>query len=322
MLAALPLPLLAWWWLPPARAATAAALKLPQAETRVHAVPAVARSMRGRGFDFVAFIAWALLCIAAARPQTLGPVEAPPQTGRDLMLAVDLSGSMEAPDMELGGRQVERLTAAKAVLADFLDRRASDRIGLIVFGQRAYAITPLTRDRDSVRRQLRDAMVGMAGRETAIGDAIGLAVKRLRAQPAEHRVLILLTDGDNTAGTLTPGKAAELARAERVRIHAIAFGGEEAAISMLGVRIPVPGMQAGIDEAVLREVAETTGGRFFRAGDTRSLAGIYAEIDRLEPVTREGPAVRPRIEHYWRWLGMAWGVAVLAFALRLRRRRA
>lgn len=321
MLAALPLPLLARWWLPPARDADVPALRLPQAEARLHVVPGLAGAIRGRGFPWLLFIAWALLCVAAARPQKLGPVQAPPQSGRDLMLAVDLSGSMEEADMELGGRVVDRLTAAKAVLADFLDRRASDRVGLIMFGQRAYAVAPLTLDRESVRKQLRDAEVGMAGRETAIGDAIGLAVKRLRTQPAEHRVLILLTDGENTAGTLTPQKAAELAQAEQVRIHAIAFGGDGAEMSVFGMRIPVPGMASGIDENTLREVASTTGGQFFRARDTQSLAGIYAEIDKLEPVKREGPAVRPRIEQYWRWLLYAGIVAMLAVVWRALRSR-
>lgn len=312
MLVALPLPLLAYWWLPPARCGDAPALRLPQAESRLHVVPGIDVAGRVRGWPWLAFVAWCLLCIAAARPQALGPVQAPPQSGRDLMLAVDLSGSMEEPDMELGGQAVDRLTAAKAVLADFLDRRASDRIGLIVFGQRAYAVSPLTVDRESVRRQLRDAMVGMAGRETAIGDAIGLAVKRLRTQPAEHRVLILLTDGENTAGVMTPRKAAELAQAERVRIHTIAFGGEGGEMSVFGMSIPMPGLPSGIDEDTLRQVANTTGGRFFRARDTQSLAGIYAEIDRLEPIRREGTATRPRIELYWRWLLAALLVAALS----------
>ncbi|WP_076587055.1 vWA domain-containing protein [Solilutibacter tolerans] len=315
MLAALPLPLLAHWWLPPARHVQTPAVKLPNATSRLHIVPGVGGVTRMRGMRWLAYIAWSLLCVAAARPQEFGPVQAPPQSGRDLMLAVDLSGSMEEPDMELGGRRVDRLTAAKAVLADFLDRRASDRIGLVVFGQRAYAVSPLTLDRESVRRQLRDAMVGMAGRETAIGDAIGLAVKRLRTQPAEHRVLILLTDGENTAGVMTPSKAAELAQAESVRIHTIAFGGEGGVISVFGMQMPVPGMQGGIDEETLRQVAETTGGKFFRARDTQSLAGIYAEIDRLEPVRHEGAAVRPRVELYWKWLLAALSVAVLSAVL-------
>ena len=314
MLAALPLPFVARWWLPPVRSSEAPAVKLPDATSRLHVVPGVGGAAHVRGMPWLALVAWRLLCIAAARPQALGPVQAPPQSGRDLMLAVDLSGSMEEPDMELGGQRVDRLTAAKAVLADFLDRRASDRIGLIVFGQRAYAVSPLTLDRESVRRQLRDAMVGMAGRETAIGDAIGLAVKRLRTQPAEHRVLILLTDGENTAGVMTPAKAAELAQAEHVRIHTIAFGGEGGVMSVFGMQIPMPGMQDGIDEDTLRQVAATTGGQFFRARDTQSLAGIYAEIDRLEPVRHEGAAVRPRIELYWKWLLAALLVAAMSAA--------
>ena len=322
MLAALPLPLLAYWWLPETRESKAPAVKLPDAKSRLKVVPGIAGSVRTRGLPWLGFLAWCFLCIAAARPQELGPVQAPPQSGRDLMLAVDLSGSMEEPDMELGGQRVDRLTAAKAVLADFLDRRASDRIGLIVFGQRAYAVSPLTLDRESVRRQLRDAMVGMAGRETAIGDAIGLAVKRLRTQPAEHRVLILLTDGENTAGVMTPSKAAELAQAEQVRIHTIAFGGDGGTMSVFGMQIPVPGMQSGIDEDTLRQVASATGGQFFRARDTQSLAGIYAEIDRLEPVRREGSAVRPRIELYWKWLLAALAAALLSVLVsRLRVRR-
>ncbi|KAG0927699.1 hypothetical protein G6F31_017962 [Rhizopus arrhizus] len=142
------------------------------------------------------------------------------------MLAMDVSGSMGEGDMVLGGQAVDRLTAAKAVLADFLDRRAGDRIGLLIFGDRAYTLTPLTADLASVRDQLRDSVVGLAGRETAIGDAIGLAVKRLRSQPEGQRVLILLTDGVSNAGVLEPLRAAEVARAEGVRIHTVAFGGD------------------------------------------------------------------------------------------------
>lgn len=318
MLLVMPLPLLLRWLWPAMPDEEVPALRLPQAVS-LSVVPGVSRMRHGVNAGL--FIAWLLLCIAAARPQTLGPIQAPPQTGRDLMLAVDISGSMEQQDMRLGGRSVDRLTAAKAVLGDFLERRASDRVGLIVFGQRAYAIAPLTRDRESLRSQLRDVMVGMAGRETAIGDAIGLAIKRLRAQPAEHRVLILLTDGENTAGVLTPAKAAELARAENVRIHTIAFGGDGDTLSMWGISIALPGMQTGIDEASLQQVAELTGGQFFRARDASSLAGIYAEIDRLEPNSSEGQALRPRIEHYWRWLLAASLLAVLAGAFNHWRRR-
>ena len=307
---ALPLPWLAAWLLPP-RQATAAALRVPYGD-RLDAIAAARGRVRWR-VPLLAWLAWIALCAAAARPQQLGEAVTPPHSGRDLMLAVDLSGSMREPDMELGGRIVDRLTAAKAVLADFLDRRAGDRVGLLVFGQRAYALTPLTQDRDSVREQLRDTVTGLAGQETAIGDAIGLAVKRLREQPPGQRVLILLTDGVNTAGVLPPDKAAELARSEGVRVHTIAFGGDGGGMSLFGLQLPGAG-DDNIDEAGLRGIAEATGGRFFRARDTGELAGIYAELDRIEPVERAGQAVRPRIERYAWPLAAALALGLLAFA--------
>jgi Ca-activated chloride channel family protein len=312
LLLALPLPWLVRWLLPPAHSA-AAALKVPYG-ARLEAIAGKSGHARGVGIGMLAWLAWALLCVAAARPQQLGAPVAPPQAGRDLMLAVDLSGSMSDEDMALGGGLVDRLTAAKAVLADFLDRREGDRVGLIVFGQKAYALTPMTLDLDSVRQQLDDSVVGLAGRETAIGDAIGLAVKRLGQQPAQQRVLILLTDGVNTAGMLDPIKAAELARDNGVRIHAIAFGGSGGGISVFGLPIQLPGGGGDIDEATLKRIAQLTGGREFRARDTEQLAGIYAEIDRLEPVQREGQRVRPRIERYPWPLSAALALGLLAFA--------
>lgn len=316
LLLALPLPLLARWVLPASRA-SGAALRVPYGRLDDIA-KAGGHALRGAGVHPLAALAWILLCVAAARPQQLGDAVQPPQAGRDLMLALDLSGSMSEPDMELGGRPVDRLTAAKAVLADFLERRAGDRIGLLVFGRRAYALTPLTLDRDSVREQLGDSVVGLAGQETAIGDAIGLAVKRLRTQPAEQRVVILLTDGVNTAGALDPRKAAELARSEHVRVHTIAFGGE-GSLSVFGFKLPMPGAGDEIDEATLRAIASQTGGRFFRARDTSELAGIYSEIDRLEPIQRPGKAVRPKLERYAWPLAGAFVCALLVFAWPRRR---
>ncbi|WP_345776343.1 VWA domain-containing protein [Luteimonas salinisoli] len=301
LLLALPLPWLLRSLLPPARA-PGAALRVPFFE-RLRAIGLARGPARGSGGPalWLGALAWALLCVAAARPQQAGEPLRPPQAGRDLMLAVDLSGSMAEEDMVLGGRIVDRLTAAKAVIADFLDQRAGDRVGLLVFGRRAYAVAPLTLDRDSVREQLLDSVVGLAGRETAIGDAIGLAVKRMRAQDDADgdapRVLILLTDGVNTAGLLEPVKAAELAREAGVRIHTIAFGGE-GGVSMFGFRVQTPGGGEEIDEDTLRRISAMTGGRMFRARDTAGLAGIYAEIDRLEPVERPAQALRPRVERY------------------------
>jgi Ca-activated chloride channel family protein len=317
LLLALPLPWVVRWLLPPARQASAA-LKVPYG-TRLDAIAVQAGHAHARGIGVLAWVAWILLCVAAARPQQLGELVRPPQAGRDLMLAVDLSGSMSDEDMQLGGGLVDRLTAAKAVLADFLDRRSGDRVGLIVFGQKAYALTPMTLDLDTVREQLDDSVVGLAGRETAIGDAIGLAVKRLKTQAAtqpssKQNVLILLTDGVNTAGMLDPLKAAELARDNGVRIHAIAFGGEGGGLSVFGIPLHLPGGGEDIDETTLKRIAELTGGREFRARDTEQLAGIYAEIDRLEPVKRPGQSVRPRIERYPWPLGIGLACGLLAFA--------
>lgn len=316
-LLALLLPLLVHALLPAVAGSREPALRVPWGE-RLHRI--AAGGMTGvvaKGMPWLAYLAWCLLCIAAARPQQLGAPIAPPQVGRELMLAVDLSASMGEEDMEIGGRIVDRLTAAKAVLADFLDRRVGDRIGLIVFGDRAYALTPLTLDRDSVREQLAGSVVALAGRATAIGDAIALATKRLQRQPAGERVLILLTDGVNTAGSLDPQKAAQIAHDNGIRIHTIAFGGAGSAVSVFGFQLPMGGDE--VDEAGLQRIAATTGGKFFRARDTEALAGIYAQIDRLEPLARQGAAVRPRIERYPLPLGAGLLVGVLAILLGRRR---
>ena len=211
LLLAIPLPWLVRMSMP-ARANPQPALRVPWGERLRKVASGRVLEVTSRGFPWLAMLAWCLLCVAAARPQQLGPAVAPPQVGRDMMLAVDLSASMGEEDMELGGRLVDRLTAAKAVLADFLDRRVGDRIGLVVFGDRAFALTPLTLDRDSVRQQLDASVVGLAGRATALGDAIALSTKRLQQQRTEQRVLIVLTDGVNTAGVLEPAKAAQIAR--------------------------------------------------------------------------------------------------------------
>jgi len=287
----LPAPWLVAWLLPPA-ASGARALRMPLS-AGVLGDPAPAGAGRARP-SLVALLVWAALCAALARPQWVGEPEAPPRSGRDLLLAVDVSGSMSAEDMVIGGRRMSRVDAVKRVLADFLDRRAGDRIGLLLFGQSAYLLTPLTFDIEALRQQLDTIVVGIAGRETAIGDAIGLAVKRLRERPESQRVLILLTDGVNTAGVLDPMKALELAEIEGLRIHTVGVGSDGGG-GFMGLR-----MSAGaeIDEAMLREIAERTGGGYFRARSAAELASIYSEIDRIEPVEQEGESLRPRNELY------------------------
>jgi len=309
LLLALPLPWLAARVLSPARRVEHAALRVPYAQQIGALRDAGATSGTSHLRRWLPLLAWAFLCVAAARPQQLGGAEQPSRSGRDLMLAVDLSGSMQEQDMRIGDQVVDRLTAIKAVLDDFLTRRQGDRVGLIVFGTRAYAVTPLTFDRDSVRQQLADSVAGLAGQETAIGDAIALAVKRLRAQSmqssaspaANARVLILLTDGVSNAGAITPLKAAEIAAHEHVRIHTIGFGGGENQAdpaSLFGLALSMPGMGDDVDEQTLAAIAKTTGGRYFRARDTNELAGIYDELDRIEPAARLGHVERPRVELY------------------------
>ena len=305
----LPLPWLLRWLLPAAADRGGAALQLPFAtEASALAGPAT----RGASLRVapLALIGWLLLVLAAARPQWVGEVEELPRSGRDLLLAIDVSGSMSAEDMRIGGRPVDRLTAVQVVAGDFLSRRDGDRVGLLLFGQAAYLMTPLTFDLASVRYQLDTSVIGLAGRETAMGDAIGLAVKRLRETETEQRVLILLTDGVNTAGVLDPLKATELAEADDVRIYTVGIGGDGRRTGMLGLAFAQP---EEIDEATLQEVAKRTGGRYFRARNTAELAGIYAEIERLEPSAKPGEKRRPRDElFYW-----PLGLALLASAAQL-----
>lgn len=258
-------------------------------------------------------LAWVALVTAAARPQWTGEPVALPVTGRDLVLAVDISGSMGTEDMEHAGNYVDRLTIVKSVIRAFLERRSGDRIGLILFGTGAYLQAPLTFDITTVQALLTETPIGIAGGKTNIGDAIGLAVKRLRARPANSRVLILLTDGASNSGELQPVKAAELAAEIGVRIYTIGVGATQMRLPGLfgrfGSRIVNP--SAELDEDTLRKIADLTGGRFFRAENPAELAQIYAIIDGLEPVEQDPETFRP-VEVLFMWpLGISLGLLVL-----------
>lgn len=251
--------------------------------------------------------AWLSLVIAGARPQWTGDPVSLPTSGRDLMLAVDISGSMSVEDMTLRRESVDRLTVVKSVVGDFIERRDGDRVGLILFGSNAYLQAPLTFDLTSVDTLLDEAPVGIAGGKTAIGDAIGLAVKRLRTRPEGDRVLVLLTDGANNVGEVTPLKAAELAHAADVRIHTIGVGADELSVpslfGILGSRRVNP--SADLDEETLTAIASQTGGQYFRARNTQELEGIYQLIDELEPVEQDAEVFRPRKQLFYYPLALA-----------------
>ena len=278
--------------------------------------PSRAGWLRRPVLALLAGVVWVLLLLAAARPQWVGEILTLPVTGRDLLLAVDISGSMDTQDMILDQRAVNRLAVVKKVAGEFIQRRKGDRVGLVLFGSRAYLQTPLTFDRDTVDHLLQEAAIGLAGKATAIGDAIGLAVKRLQDQPADSRVLILLTDGANTAGSITPRKAAELAAAADLRIYTIGVGAEEMLErSLFGTRRVNP--SSDLDEDTLTEIARVTGGRYFRARDTEELEEIYELLDQLEPVEQDTQTFRP-VRALYPWpLALA---TALALALLIRRR--
>ena len=265
----------------------------------------------------LATIAWCLLVLASARPQWLGEPIEQAVSGRDLMLAVDLSASMEEQDFFINKQAVDRLTAIKAVATDFINRRVGDRVGLVLFGTNAYLQTPLTFDRKTVQTLLNEAVIGLAGENTAIGDAIGLAVKRLKSQPSDSRVLILLTDGANTAGEITPIKAAELAKDNQLKIYTIGVGADEMIVrSFFGNRKVNPSRD--LDENTLVKVAESTGGKYFRARNSDELNNIYMLLDQLEPIEKDKQYFRPHSELYPWPLGLALVLVSFVVATRVK----
>ncbi|WP_461482341.1 vWA domain-containing protein [Porticoccus sp.] len=244
-------------------------------------------------------LAWTGTLLAAARPTWIGDPVALPSTGRDLLIAVDISGSMQQTDMVLEGESVDRLTAVKQVVSEFVTRRQGDRLGLILFGTRPYLQTPLTFDRQTMNTLLGEAQIGFAGDRTAIGDAIGLAVKRLQSRPQNHRVLILLTDGANSAGEVQPLEAADIAAHEGVTIYTIGIGADVMLErSFFGTRRVNPSQD--LDEGTLTAIADKTGGRYFRARNPEELQQIYRQLDQLEPVEQEAETLRPsKALFYW-----------------------
>jgi Ca-activated chloride channel family protein len=304
---ALALPWMAARLLPPA-APLAAPLRVPFFRAAQRWQQA-ARGERARLRSVLALAAWALLVAAACRPQWIGEPVGVPATGRSLLLALDLSGSIR--DISMGGESGPELLRRTA--RQFIAGRTGDRVGLVVFGSQAHVQAPPSFDLPAIGGMLEETFVGLAGEGTALGDAIALSVARLRAMAREERVLVLLTDGSSTEGVMKMPEAAQLARAHGVRVHAIGLGEPRTAAS---------GHGEGLDEPALAEVASLTGGLYFRAGDAGALERIYDTLGRHEPALGDARHLRPAAELYGWPLGAALLLAALALAAAWRRQRA
>ncbi len=310
----LPLPLLAYWLLP--------RLRQQQSAVRVpfySELDALSDSNSHRTGNkimrlLLLTLIWTSLVTAASGPNWIGDEITLPSSGRDLLIAVDLSGSMEIKDMEINGQITNRLVAVKTVVSDFINRRKGDRIGLILFGDKAYVQAPLTFDLPTVKRFLNESQIGFAGQQTAIGDAIGLSVKRLRERPGNRHIMVLLTDGSNTAGKVQPLTAAKLAANHQIIIYTIGVGSDEMIQpgilgTSFGARRVNP--SADLDEKTLRAIASTTGGKYFRARNPAELLNIYQLLDQLEPVEDNEQTFRPS-QSLFHWpLALAFFLSLL-----------
>lgn len=310
----LPLPFIARRFLSPADPGLSGALRVPFFRSLIGGAQAGTRSERTSFWKLVfASVIWALLVTALARPALVGDEIPIPAVGRDVMMAIDLSGSMDQQDFAVGGRPTTRLGVVKETADTFVENRTGDRIGLVLFSDRAYLQAPLTFDRDAVRALLDEAQVGLTGQQTAIGDAIAISLKRLKDRPESSRVLILLTDGASNAGVMEPLKAADLANELGIKIYTIGVGAQAKTVSTaFGPQTVNPSHD--LDENTLRQIAERTGGQYFRAVNVDGLAQIYREIDRLEPVTAEPVHIRPEVALYY-WPASAALVLAGLFAL-------
>jgi Ca-activated chloride channel family protein len=304
----LPLPLLVHW-LAPAHHEPRLAVYVPFMNVLARVAGGVSAEgtviTRRRRLQFIQIVlVWLAVVTAAARPLWLGEPIVRELPMRDLLVALDLSGSMETQDFtDSSGEVSQRLTAAKQVLDSFLARRDGDRVGLVFFGSAAFLQAPFTDDLGVVRELLDEAQVRMLGPRTVLGDAIGMSIPLFERSEVDERVLIALTDGNDTGSLVPPARAAEIARDHGIRIFTIAMGDPQAA-----------GEQA-LDEATLRAVAETTGGGYYHADDRAELEAVYAELDRLTPRQVESQSYRPEHELFHWPIGFAIGLSLLYFGL-------
>ncbi|GJM06554.1 MAG: hypothetical protein DHS20C10_02880 [marine bacterium B5-7] len=307
------LPLLVILSLPRANTAHSAALKVPffsaLSATKGH-LP-----LRHMWRSLITCFTWVLLVMACCRPQWQGAPIITQQAGRAIFLVLDLSGSMQLPDMVDKNHRINRLQAVKKVATQFIQQRTGDQLGLILFGSRAYLQTPLTFDRHTVATQLADATVGLAGQRTAMGDGITLAMRELSKQPKNARVMILLTDGANNAGRIAPLDTLEYAIKLGIRIYTVGIGGKETMFTdPLGNHYAMP--TSDLDVKTLKTIADKTGGLFFRASDAQGLQDAYQKISRLEPRATKNIVAQPKQSLLMWPLGLALLLSYLLVATR------
>lgn len=272
------------------------ALAVPLLQGHRVATESVRRSSR-RAAGLFLWTFWICLVLAASRPFWLGEPISRTVSGRDLMLAVDISGSMNEADMTINAQAASRIEVLRLVVGQFIERRQGDRLGLILFGTNAYTYVPLTFDLDTLGELLADISTGLAGRHTAIGDAIGVAMKSMREQRHRHKVLILVTDGSNTAGFDNPIVAAQAAAQQGLTIYTIGIGTDADTLAKIYGLQNIP-TGVALNERVLSRIAEVTDGRYFRATNLAALEQIYFELDKLEPIDYEYQSQLPRHELY------------------------
>ena len=302
----LPLPLLVYWLLPPLRFRSSS-LNLPdfkKAQTYTGEKPRISALIKKQNIisRIGIILIWILTIAALSSPRLVGKPEMKVKTSRNFLILTDMSFSMANTDWTIKGKKVRRWDAAKQVLSDFISKRKGDRMGIIFFGSSAYTQVPFTPDLKTVKQMLDEADVGMAGQMTSIGKAIVKGVELFRQDTIKTKIMLLLTDGVDAGISIAPLDAAEMAKRDSVIIYTIGIGDPDK-----------PGVD--LDETTLKQIAELTDGRYFRAVDAAQMAEIYDELDKLEPIEYEEESYKPTTLLYYYPLGLAVALGILLFLI-------